>query len=88
MKHRRLGPRLTPLFIFLSAALVAAAPTWALDDDPAAGAQTASLETRANELEAQIEKECVKVAAPARPLCRKQIGQAVARLRDRAQRAQ
>ncbi len=83
MKHTRL----TRLRVVLLAAILAVAPAWLLADDQPAGAQAADLETRASELEAKIDKECLKVAVPARPLCRKQMGQAAAQLRERAQRA-
>ena len=76
-----------PLLVFLSAAVLVVAPAWAFDDAQTGAAQVAGLETQASELEARIDKECLKVAVAARPLCRKQMGQAVARLRDRAQRA-
>jgi hypothetical protein len=71
----------------LSAALLTATPAWALEDVQVPGAEAASLRNQANELAAKVEKECLKVAAPARPQCRKQMGQAVERLRDRALRA-
>ena len=87
MNHIRLGQRRTLFCALLSVTLLVGAPALAGDDDQLAGARAAELESQASELEAKVEKECLKAAVAARPLCRKQLGQAVARLRDRAQRA-
>lgn len=87
MNHTYLDRRLTLLRLFLSAALLAVAPVWAQEGDQAAGAQAAALENQASALEATIDQACLKAAVPARPLCHKQMGLAVARLRERAQRA-
>jgi hypothetical protein len=87
MNHTSMDSHLARLRVFMAAALLAVAPACALADDEIAGAQAAGLEIQAGELEAKIAKECLKVAVPARPLCHKQMGQAVARLREQAQRA-
>ena len=87
MNHPRLYQRRAPLRALLFTTLLAVAPAWAIDDDQAAGAKAAGLAAQANELEAHAEKECLKITPRSRPLCREQIARAVARLRDRAQRA-
>lgn len=87
MNPIHLGQRRTLFCALLSVPLLASAPAFAGDDDQLVGAHAASLESQASELEAKVEKECLKATVAARPLCRKQLGQAVARLRDRAQRA-
>jgi hypothetical protein len=48
------------------------------------GAEAAALENQAALLESTIDQECRKVAREARPQCRKQRAQAVARLRAQA----
>ena len=87
MNHIWLGQRHTLFCALLSVTLLVGAPAFAGEDDQLAGAHAANLESRASELEAKVEKECLKAAVAARPLCRKQLSQAVARLRDNAQRA-
>jgi hypothetical protein len=86
MKYAHQDRRGTPWTTLLLTTLLAIAPAWADDDKPAAAAQAAKLETQADELEARTTKECLNVAAASRPLCREQLGRAVARLRNRAQR--
>ena len=87
MNDTRLHHRSVPLRALLFTTLLVVAPAWAIDDEQAVGEKAAGLATQANELETQASKECLKVAAPSRPLCHTQIARAVARLRDRAQRA-
>ena len=70
----------------LLAMLIVGGNSWAADTSPAAGAQAAALASEADALEADIDKECHKVAREARPLCRSQHVQAVQRLRARAAR--
>lgn len=83
-------PRMNNKHIFSGAALLAmfivGGNSWAADTSPAAGAQAAALASEADALEADIDKECHKVAREARPLCRSQHVQAVQRLRARVAR--
>jgi len=62
------------------------AGAWAVQAQDPPGAQAAALEREAEALQADIDKECQKVAREARRLCRAQHAQAVQRLRARAAR--
>ncbi len=70
----------------LVALLLASTSSSAAEVQDPPGAQAAALETQAAAMEADIDKECQKVARQARPLCREQRAHAVKRLRDRAAR--
>lgn len=70
----------------LFALLLVSASYGAAEAQDSSAAQAAALETEAATMEADIEKECQKVAREARPLCREQRTRAVQRLRDRAAR--
>ena len=70
----------------LCALLLVSASCGAAEAQDSSAAQAAALETKAAAMEADIDKECQKVAREARPLCREQRARAVQRLRDRAVR--
>lgn len=70
----------------LFALLLGSASYGAAEAQDSSAARAAALETEAAAMEADIDKECQKVAREARPLCREQRARAVQRLRSRAAR--
>lgn len=59
---------------------------WATDEASSADTKAAALNQRAAQMQANDDKECLKVPPAARPQCREQLARAMQRLRDRAVR--
>ncbi len=76
-------PRKAALLIVM---LFATSGSWAIEAQTTPGAQAAALANQAAAMEADLDKDCKKVAREARPLCREQRARAAQRLRSRAAR--